>query len=63
MKKIFEQIYKLMPNNIGCLGVCNKRCERETVFLLPQEIEYISQKTKISKTKIAKKYKIKNHEI
>ena len=64
MKKInFEQIYNLMPDNIECLKICNRQCEKETVFLLPKEIEYISQKTKIPKNKIAKKYTIKNHEI
>lgn len=62
-KNNFEQVYKLIPNNIGCLKICDRQCEKETVFLLPKEIEYISKKTKIPKNKIAEKHKINNHEI
>lgn len=57
MKSKFERVYNLVREDILCPVDCNI-CENGWIQFLPGEIEFLSHKVKIPKSKIAKLYKM-----
>lgn len=58
----FEKTYKLIGGDIGCPIGC-EICEEGPLYFLPGEIDFLSEKLKISKENLAFKRQFRNHNI
>ena len=58
----FEKAYELINDDLGCPQNC-KICEEGALLFLPGEIEFLSKKFKIPKSKLANLHEIDGHKI